>query len=81
MLVYRGFFWLIEMHHKYCRKERSMSPEKNAPKDIRMISITELTPRSVASAPVPVRIVPRMPSSRQRDVIAAQYFFPGGEIK
>lgn len=73
--------WLIEMHCKYCRKERSMSPVKNAPQDIRMISITELASSAVASAPVPVKMVPRIPSSRQPDVISAQQFSPGGEIK
>lgn|GEM_PF-3620108 len=56
-----------------------MSPKKNAPKEIRIISMTELTSSVVASAPVPVKTVPRIPSSRQPDVFPAQALCPGGE--
>lgn len=66
------------MRHKYCRNERSVSPKKNAPKKIRMIS-AELTVSAVVSAVIPVRIVPRIPRSSQPDVFPAQYLSPRGE--
>ena len=78
-LVYRRFVWLIETYLKYCRKERSISPKNNAPKEIRTISMAELTLSVVARAPVPVRTVPRIPSSRQPAVFPVQYLSPGGE--
>lgn len=68
-----------EVHRKYCRNERGMSPEKNAPKEIRKISTTELTVSVVVSAVIPVRIVPRIPGSSQPDVFPAQYLSPRGE--